>query len=566
MSGATNNKDGTKKRWIHGRTVQDGKLRFLSVSSIEKGDSSKPTGCLRKWWYQYLGGLKEEGSDAMAKGERLHAEIAHYLTTGENILSSQVMAGLHMIPEPGDDLLVEHDIVPVMPNGKSGIEIAPLRANGVPIVGAIDLIHKRGTNKGTDNIEEMYDPKGTIEVIDWKSCRTLANAKRGSELLKSIQMAGYGKYIFETNPQAELVRLSHGYFPSQGVPKKTTIRVDRDQIDKAWEHANRVASSIGDAAKETNPDLVEANTEACISYGRECPAISVCEAAKSRNTNKFTLIPAESLTKNMSVFSQIKKGTTAPAPVAKSIFNKEAANPDELPPFSGSPSTGVTEGSDKVAKLKAEIAKLEAHERAVKGMPELLPPDAPESNPILASLPKVKNEFTEALAAQVETVSKQMVEEAPPAPKKRGRKPKAVPEPTPEPAPEVIPEPPPVVTEPEPEPAPAEDPIAIPTPGKINFYVDCTPESGCESLWPVVDEIMRQMCNEAGVQDIRLSVDPRFDFGRWKGVLAKGIYQTDLGEGNWGLLHAQSDVAQVVVEVMRNIARKSGGEVVMGAR
>lgn len=99
MSGATQNKDGTKKRWIHGRAVQDGKLRFLSVSSLEKGDSSKPTGCLRRWHYQYIGGIKEPPSDKMEAGERMHAEIAHYLRTGENHLSRQVIAGMHMIPE-----------------------------------------------------------------------------------------------------------------------------------------------------------------------------------------------------------------------------------------------------------------------------------------------------------------------------------------------------------------------------------------------------------------------------------------------------------------------------------
>jgi hypothetical protein len=147
MSGATQNKDGTKKKWVHGRAVEKGKVRFLSVSSLEKGDSSKPNGCLRRWHYQYIGGIKEPPSASMQKGTDLHEQIARYLTTGEKVMSSQVLAGLHMIPEPGPDLLVEHDIVPEMPDGKSGIEHAVLRASGIPIVGAIDLIHARGTIK-----------------------------------------------------------------------------------------------------------------------------------------------------------------------------------------------------------------------------------------------------------------------------------------------------------------------------------------------------------------------------------------------------------------------------------
>lgn len=558
MSGAT------KKRWIHGRAVQDGKLRFLSVSSLEKGDSSKPTGCLRRWHYQYIGGLKEQQSDAMERGERLHAEIAHYLTTGEQVLSSQVLAGKHMIPDPGPDLLVEHDIVPEMPDGKSGIEIAPLRAAGIPLVGAIDLIHARGTNKGTDDIENIYDPEGTIEVLDWKTCRTLNNIKKGPELLKSIQMAGYGKYIFETEPSAKLVRLSHGYFPQQGVPRKTTIRVDRDQIEKSWEHANRVASSIVDAAKETNPDLIEANTEACNSYGKPCPASSVCSAVKNNALSKFVgqvlsddLIPAGNLIKNMSnsnggtsILATLKsKASGLPTPRPnRSIFGQVEEKQDTIPPLAESSSPGGA--ADDNEKLQAEIARLEAQERLVKG-PELLPPDAPVSNPMMASKPKVVNEFTQAMAAVITEV----VAEAPPAPKKRGRKPKAEPVPVEEPAP--------VVEEPV---APQEDidPIAIPV--GLSFYVDCTPDSACESFWPLVDKLVGIMCEEAKVADIRLSTDDRFAFGRWKGHLANLIHQTPIEDGEYQLLHAHGDIALVVVETMRGIVRNRGGRFVTGSR
>lgn len=524
----------------------------------------------------------------MENGERLHAEIAHYLTTGEKLLSGQVLSGMHMIPEPGPDLLVEHDIVPTLTNGKSGLDIAPLRANGVPLVGAIDLIHKRGTNKGTEEIEEMRDPEGTVEVLDWKTCRTLNNIKRGPELLKSIQMSGYGKYIFETMPDAKFVRLSHGYFPAQGAPKKTTIRVDRDQIENSWEHANRVASSICEAAKETDPDRVDANTEACNSYGRECPAASVCTARKRNALSKFVgnvlseqIIPAENLTKQMSgsIFSQIKNRANTPSnpptTTGRSIFDKEKEKEKEVPPFPASSSTGVTEGdSDRVAKLKAELARLEAQERAAKGMPELLPPDAPESNPILAALPDKENSFTRAMATvpsevpvvDTRTVISEMVAETPPAPKKRGRKPKApVVEPESNPEPEPV-NPLPEVTYPAEVEVPpvVEDPIALPIPGKINFYVNCTPESGAESLWPLVDHLILVMNTEAKVRDVRLAEDDRFTYGRWKGILAGMIHQTPLDPGNYQLMHAHGDVAQVVVETMRIIARQSGGEVVIG--
>lgn len=559
MSGATQNKDGSKKRWIHGRAVQDGNVRFLSVSSLEKGDSSKPTGCLRRWHYQYIGGIKEPPSDRMEAGERMHAEIAHYLTTGENILSAQVMAGMHMIPEPGEDLLVEHDIVPQMPDGKSGIAIAPLRASGIPIVGAIDLIHGRGINKGTDDIENIYDPEGTIEVIDWKSCRTLDNIKKGPELLKSIQMAGYGKYVFETEPNANLVRLSHGYFPSRGVPRKTTIRVDRDQIEKSWEHANRVASSISDAAKEPNPDLVEANTDACMSYGRECPAKSVCSAVKNNALSKFVgnvlaeqVIPAGNLIKNMSevktgnsILAAIKAKTGSDLPDPRpnrSIFgqiaSQQAATVGVVVPAPGT----------EDPKIEAEIAKLEMQERLAKG-PDLLPPDVPESNPMLASKPQVQNAFTETMASvkiTSEEAIKDIVESVPEAPKKRGRKKK-------EEAPSSE--------------LPSREKLEEPSDGAINFYVDASVEGvGVESFWPLVDRLVEIMNEQCGDTDFRRSKHELFDFGKWKGILATMIRQTPIEPGNYQLLHAQGDIALVVVETMRDIVRKSGGMFVTGSR
>lgn len=567
MSGATQNKDGTKKRWIHGRAVQDGKLRFLSVSSLEKGDSSKPTGCLRRWHYQYIGGVKEtEQSDALIRGEKLHGEIAHYLTTGEQVLSSQVLAGMHIIPEPGPDLKVEHDIVPNLPDGRSGIIHAPLRAAGVPIVGAIDLIHARGTNKGTEDIEHIHDPVGTIEVIDWKTCRTMDNAKKGPDLLKTIQMSGYGKYIFEVEPDATFVRLSHGYFPSKGVPRKTTIRVDRDQINKSWEHANHVASSIVDAAKENNPDLVEANTEACMSYGRECPARSICSAVKTNALSMFVgnvlaeqIIPPGNLLKNMSeantsnsILATIKAGGSAlPEPRAnRSIFGSIGQAPTP-------PSEPVQEDTE-ITRIKADLA---SRERLAKG-PELLPPDAPESNPMLASKPNPVNPFTMAMAAVAENdtpvidtkeVVATMVKDAPEAPKRRGRKPKVT-------EPDTVPGTPVTPTVPD---FSDVDPIAIPV---INFFVDCAPDAEHENFWELVDHLSAKLTEQSGLPDFRMATEGDLAFGRWKGFYAAMLRATKIEPGNYTLPHAYGEVAQVVIEVMRDVVRKSGGMFVTGSR
>lgn len=608
MSGATQNKDGSQKKWLHGRAVSNGELRFLSVSAIEKGDSSKPNGCLRRWHYQYIGGIKEPPSEAMTKGVKLHEEIAHYLKTGEKALSSQVLSGLHMIPDPGPDLLIEHDIVPNLPDGKSGLKHAILKAAGIPIVGAIDLIHARGINKGTMEIEATHDPEGTIEVIDWKTCRTLNHAKPGPELMKSVQMVGYGKYIFDAEPDAKLVRLSHGYFPSQGTPRKTTIRADRDQINKSWEHANRVASSIRDAAKEPNPDLVEANTQACNAYGKECPAKSVCSAVKNNVMAKFVgqvlsqqLIPPGNLTKKMdtppnnSILAAIKAKQSAsnlPEPRPnRGVFGQVGVSVT-LPTQTAPAPVEDTELQDRKAQLQAEIAKLEALEKAAKNQnhdelphdlsqgPELVPPDAPESNPLLAAKPQTTNAFTEAMAAVVttETDPVEVVVEK----KKRG--PKGPRKKTVEAASQELPprlEIPEVLTdgllsptvvhmghtevvlgqEVTPEPIPE---ITVENQA-INLYVDCTVDGiTTESLWPLIDHLIDMLNEESKSLDFRGTKE--LDYGRWKAALAAYIRNTKIPPGNYTLTDAHTEIGMEVVSTMRAIVQRSGGVLVKGVR
>lgn len=221
-----------------------------------------------------------------------HAEIAQYLRTGVKNLSSLTMTGFHLIPPPGQDLLVEHDIVPDMPDGSSGLAHAKLRAAGIPLVGAIDLVHAREENYGVSDITETRDPYGTLKVVDWKFVGKLDYAKAPHELVETLQMAGYAKWAFETWPQIERVRLNHGYFPQKGSPRLVTSLVDRGQVEKTWNRAEVIAGSIRDAARETNPDKVDANTRACRAYGRPCPAIAVCKAAAHDSLAEYVGVTA----------------------------------------------------------------------------------------------------------------------------------------------------------------------------------------------------------------------------------------------------------------------------------
>lgn len=284
MSGAVENLDGTirEDRLGHAVDPETRLVRFLSVSALEKADMSTHQGCLRRWWYRYIMGLKEPDTDATRRGNKLHKELARYLVgmDGAAQLSAQIVRGLHQIEKPGPDLFVEHPMIPKNPaTGKKDLALAKLYVSGIPVEGAIDLMHERGTNIGTTDIGEAYDPPGTVTVKDWKFPGGTQYSKTGNELPRQIQMAGYATYVFTVAPSTELIRISHGIMPVKGRPITPTKLVRREDVAPTWEHAGGVARSIAHAARETNPDRVEANTRACNAFNKRCIHATYCTAA-----------------------------------------------------------------------------------------------------------------------------------------------------------------------------------------------------------------------------------------------------------------------------------------------
>jgi len=285
-------------KWLYGRAIENGVPRFLSVSRLSSADP-RENGCLRSWWYAMVAGRKKPSTRASKRGDDLHLEIETYLKTGNRSLSSLALGGMHMVPERGPDLLIEHDLLrrPRDPAPEDGLDLsrpdqleiataranallaaAPLTAAGIPVLGRMDLVHGRGTNKGVPNIEETLDPPNTVEVLDWKSTGSPQYIKRPKDLPNLIQMAGYAEWVFRVEPSAEQVRLSHAYFVERGGPsRKVSLRVVRDDVAPTWEHAESVARSIRDAARETDPDRVDANTNACDAYGG-CFHKEICKA------------------------------------------------------------------------------------------------------------------------------------------------------------------------------------------------------------------------------------------------------------------------------------------------
>jgi hypothetical protein len=282
----------------------EGVLRYLSPSSLEKADHESEKGCIRRWLYHYAFGIREEQTKAQEAGTILHAGIETYLTTGRKQLPQQAVAGLPMIPPPGPGLLIEHPMTPPPdPAGGAAAQDAALasailRPGDVPMIGFIDLLNQRGLNYGGQDVLEISDPPKTIEVLDWKTTKNMKYAKKGSDLIHTIQMSSYGKYAIKLWPDTQHVRLSHGYFPNTGVPVKRTARHSTQEIHDAFVRVDALARKLKQVALVGKNELavhdVDANPgPACHAYNRPCPAIKQCRASMQNGLG--TVVAGEDL-------------------------------------------------------------------------------------------------------------------------------------------------------------------------------------------------------------------------------------------------------------------------------
>lgn len=269
----------------YGHKIVDGVLRYESVTGIEKADPHTKGGCFRKWHYDYIAKIKPEKTEQQQAGTDLHAENDRYLTTGVKTLGKLALTGVTLLPAPGPDLHVEYEI-----SGKPPLSAPTLFAAGVPIVGKIDLMHDRG-GKVLGLEYDLHDPPGTPTVHDHKTTGIQKKdldryLTRREELPEKVQMSGYGKVAFATYPDAEQVRLSHGYYFTKFVApaRLVTIRVDRERVERRWSDVETTVRTLKDIVREQDSTRVDANTASCDAYRRRdgsggCPYRSICPSA-----------------------------------------------------------------------------------------------------------------------------------------------------------------------------------------------------------------------------------------------------------------------------------------------
>jgi hypothetical protein len=252
----------TDETQTHRRSVVAGVIQHLSVSQLKKHKL-----CPRAWFFQKVMRIPEPSTGAQKVGTDGHAQVEHYLTTGENVLGVFAKAGFDFLPAPGRDLLVEQKL-----DGDP-----PLMAGGIPFAGFIDLVNPR-----------RLTSEGVLRVTDHKFTSNIASNAATSEDLANadteagLQMVGYGAWALgqrDRFPGLRLLELEHIYYQTRGqrIAESVRIAVTAEHVGNEW--LSKVEPQVEQMkahAQAARASDVPANFgPACSKFGG-CPFMAKC--------------------------------------------------------------------------------------------------------------------------------------------------------------------------------------------------------------------------------------------------------------------------------------------------
>ena len=605
------------QRWIHGSTIsKDGELRFASVSSIDMADTAAE-GCPRKYAYRYVEKIKPPENDKQARGIAGHSCVETYLRTASTAaISSDVAPGMHMIPEPGPDLLVEWDILlrpgvqyPALlteAHSPALLTEAPVKLAGVPLLGYIDCIHARGTNKGGAEIDDTIDPADTVEVIDWKFVGGTRFLKTRAELAKTTQLVSYAAWAWAVRPQTDRVRISLGYFPAKGASRKVSRLITREDARPQIEHASGVVRILQHVAKEPDASHVEGNTSACDKYGGcyykktgrcDVPMRKSLEmlVGKTMADEVYAPPPARNTPPTAPVIPQQERII----PVS-SLFNRTPSGVQSSVQANPASSSSQMEASVAVerARIAADEAKAKLSARVPagfveacasvrsynKGFPTLLGAaamayaasggqDVAEGTkfPGTGDISFVELDEPGLMTALAEDL--RVDSEANPAP----ILPPDAPASDPSKAANVAPKAEETKAEaPAPKKRAKKEPAPLPTNAEeaaglndaIHVYVDCATTVQTQNLDAWAQSLADAIAKSAGLLDIRLGESEGLGFGKWPGVLmamTRDPARSPLPGGHY-TISTGSPILKTVAEGLEIRARDSGGSFTRGVK
>lgn len=321
-----------KKKPSYGAAIVDGRLRYVSASAIAAFDPTQDGGCPSRWYFEKIEKRPTPSTKAQVVGTQVHEQIEHYLKTGERTIGPVVEPGAHFLPRPGSDLLVEE----TFGDYKQALALRDfaLAGNavdmsqfpnvlGIPVMGAMDLRHRRGEWVDTSGKVHLELPN-TAEIVDWKTTSDVVKwGKRAEDLHMTVQMPLYAKATITVWPDIERVRLSHGQFgTARREARKVSALLDYEAIAWRFSHIESVVRSMIHVAKEPSADVVEKNVRSCSSYGG-CPHRAYCNRPQETVSELFQIKKKETQMSN-GLWDSMTNGTNGvPAPAATALTDEQ---------------------------------------------------------------------------------------------------------------------------------------------------------------------------------------------------------------------------------------------------
>ncbi len=322
------------------------RIHQLSVSKVELFDA-----CARHWWFDFPQGLKPEQDNAQSEGDKGHALIAGYLSTGNGpegrvkmgtAVRNAIAKGL--FPKPGPDLLVERRF-----SGQAKLDadgkwvpldpaLAPIWSRGIPWDGFIDVMYRR------DDAVTVEDHKFSSDIrAPW--------SKKADQLLATVQMPLYGLVGLSLWPDATHVRLTHNNIARSGgdTDKRTyPSLVTREQLFERKAVIDQSVAGMIDVGALTVESEVPYNFGGCEAYGG-CPHQSICSAFKQRRIKMNELTAEE-----MAMFDDVQiPDSTVAAVLPPDAPPNDASTPPPEKKAKKKPSLIVDESTTPDEELKA---------------------------------------------------------------------------------------------------------------------------------------------------------------------------------------------------------------------
>jgi|TARA_R110000824_G_scaffold75263_10_gene191104 hypothetical protein len=215
--------------------------------------------CPRKWYNNYILGMKQPSTLAQLFGTTLHSVAEHYLRFGE----------------------VSLDMVHV-PDGIDGDRVVDVFRAGVPhlpeppIADVETEINIQASVPGIGYIDALYRDNGQLVILDHKTAKNTKYIPSPEELKDNIQLNVYGHWAIENYGEDTYIFKHLYYVHGLKKPKsvEVSVEVSADEIEANWSVYENIVSKMVVTSKLDEKEVPQ-NWSACQNYGG-CPFSGKC--------------------------------------------------------------------------------------------------------------------------------------------------------------------------------------------------------------------------------------------------------------------------------------------------